>query len=285
MKGLLTVVGYTWVEMRRKRIVQAAFLLTLVFLLLLSKVLASVPLHAGIFSGAAGRYSAATGATFVALFLCYGLIAMFSAFTAAGAISGDVESGLLQAVLTRPVSRGTVLLGKWIGHALIEAAYVLLLTGGALLLVHLRFGYPLWSWRLPGAFSLLMLEAWVVSAVAVLASVVLAPLAAGVSVIGLFFLAFLSGMFAQVDFSPGIHGSQPGFLTLNLIVNILFPSDGLYRRAIWEASGGPFGAATLIGDNPIGAYVVPSNPFLLYAVVYVGLMLWAAVSLWRRRDI
>ena len=41
--------------------------------------------------------------------------ALFSALLAGGAISGEIESGLMSVILPKPVPRWQILLGKWIG--------------------------------------------------------------------------------------------------------------------------------------------------------------------------
>ena len=54
--------------------------------------------------------------------------ALFSALLAGGAISGEIESGLLSVILSRPVPRWQILLGKWIGINLILVCSTLVWT-------------------------------------------------------------------------------------------------------------------------------------------------------------
>ncbi len=51
------------------------------------------------------------------------VLAMTAAFVGAPAIGGDLESGVAQAVLARPIRRAEVLAGRWLGCAAIVVAY------------------------------------------------------------------------------------------------------------------------------------------------------------------
>ena len=51
------------------------------------------------------------------------ILATTAAFLSAPAIAGDVESGVLQAMLARPLGRGTFVVGRWIGLAIVAGAY------------------------------------------------------------------------------------------------------------------------------------------------------------------
>ena len=51
------------------------------------------------------------------------ILATTAAFLSAPAIAGDVESGVLLAMLARPLGRGTLVVGRWIGLAIVVVAY------------------------------------------------------------------------------------------------------------------------------------------------------------------
>ena len=51
------------------------------------------------------------------------VLAMTAAFVGAPAIGGDLESGVAQAVLARPIRRPEVLVGRWLGCAAVVVAY------------------------------------------------------------------------------------------------------------------------------------------------------------------
>ena len=51
------------------------------------------------------------------------VLAMTAAFVGAPAIGGDLESGVAYAILARPLRRADLLLGRWLGSAVVVAAY------------------------------------------------------------------------------------------------------------------------------------------------------------------
>ena len=52
------------------------------------------------------------------------VLALSAAFMATPSVAGELESGVALAILTRPVSRTEVLLGKWLGMAGVTTVYV-----------------------------------------------------------------------------------------------------------------------------------------------------------------
>src|SRR6202171_1620153 len=62
------------------------------------------------------------------MFMFSFVLALSAVFVAAPQISGDVESGIALAILTRPLSRADVIIGKWLGLTALVSAYI----GGAI---------------------------------------------------------------------------------------------------------------------------------------------------------
>ncbi|HKV87495.1 MAG TPA: ABC transporter permease subunit, partial [Candidatus Dormibacteraeota bacterium] len=59
----------------------------------------------------------------VVTFMFSGVLALSAAVVAGPLISSEVESGLLLSMLARPLRRSEVVIGKWLGLALLVAAY------------------------------------------------------------------------------------------------------------------------------------------------------------------
>src|SRR5205823_14552496 len=59
----------------------------------------------------------------VVTFMFSGVLALSAAVVAGPLISSEVESGLLLAVLARPVRRSEIVIGKWLGLAVLVAIY------------------------------------------------------------------------------------------------------------------------------------------------------------------
>src|SRR5215218_4097950 len=65
------------------------------------------------------------------------VLVMTAAFLGSPAIAGDLESGVAQAMLARPLPRASYLLGRWLGLAVVIGAYSMACGGLAIVAVGL----------------------------------------------------------------------------------------------------------------------------------------------------
>lgn len=286
---MLTVVRYSLLEALRKRVLAASGLLSLLFLGLFGWMLTAIHPEAGrvgALAGASplGRLVTASIVLDMGLFFCYVMVALFAILSVAHVISGEAESGRLLALATRPVSRRVLYLGQYLAHLIVIVGYTVLLLAGLLLLTYHRFG-AIWGTPLQEAgtavsvIGTFLLMAAVMAALAMLGSIWLLPLANSLVVSGLFFVAFLIGSAAQLP----LHLSLS---TTGIVSTLLWPSDGLYRRALYEASAsrdGLLAPARFLG--PFGVSHPPSALFVVYAIVYWTAILWAGQAAFTRRDL
>ena len=208
---VLLLAGHTWKEGVRRRMILIGFVLTVAFMALYGTgvyfafrdmdKMAPQPEAGG---GALGvlvdqqmlRDFAAYQTLSFGLFISSFLSAMLVVFLASGMISGDAENGTLQTIVTRPIARTQILLGRFLGFASIYLAYVVLLAGGLLLLTRAFSGYSPPS---PvEAVVLLGIQGLVVLSLVSLGSAVLPPLATGVLVLMAYGLAFVGGIVQQI---------------------------------------------------------------------------------------
>ncbi len=63
------------------------------------------------------------------MFMFSFVVALSASAMASPAISDDVESGIVYSIVTRPVRRGEILLGKWLGLTLVLLAYSAVVSG------------------------------------------------------------------------------------------------------------------------------------------------------------
>lgn len=206
------------------------------------------------------------------------LIALLLAYDA---IVGEDEGGTLLLLLTYPLGRGQILLGKFVGHGLILALAVLLGFGCAalaiaLLVEDIELGALAWAF---GRFMLSStLLGWVFLALAYALSSrageksTAAGLALGVWF--LFVLVFDLALLALLVFSKGKF--SPELLPWLLLLN---PTD-VYRLINLSGfeGGGAMGALALGADLP-----VRGAGLWLCLLAWVGLPLLAAYGLFRRR--
>jgi len=214
------------------------------------------------------------------------ILATTAAFLAAPAIAGDVESGVLQAMLARPLGRGAFVVGRWIGLVIVVVAYGVgagLLEIGAM---RLASGYgppePL------GAVGALAAEGVVVLTITLLLSSRLPAIASGAVAVVLFGLAWGVGVLGGVGIALGIDSLG----TVGTVVRVVFPSDGLWRATIFALEP-PAVIAAITADrspeilqaNPFFAATGPSLAYLGWTVAWLAAILGLAVISFRRREL
>lgn len=191
------------------------------------------------------------------------LLAMAAVFISAPSIAGDVESGVLLPVLSRPLSRGAILLGKAIALAILIAAYTVVTGASEFAAVRGTTGYlP----PQPGAMlAYLALSGVVMVAFALLLGTRMPPLAASIVAMGAFIIARLGGI-AQ---SIGIHYANDTVTHAGTITQLLLPSDAMWQAALYRM-------------EPVSMIAAMSNagtwpgPFFVTAPPPTAMLLWTA---------
>ncbi len=133
------------------------------------------------------------------------VLAMTAAFVGAPAIGGDLESGVAYAILARPLRRADLLLGRWLGSAVVVAAYAA--ASGLLAIAVAAFVSGYWPPDPPLAIAFLVGEALVLLTLTLALGSVLPSIAAGaIAVVG-FGLGWMAGVLAGVG--GGARGRGP----------------------------------------------------------------------------
>ena len=207
------------------------------------------------------------------------LIALLLAYDA---IVGEDEGGTLMLLLTYPLGRGQILLGKFVGHGLILALATLIGFGCAavaiaLLVDDVELGLLLWAFGRFMVSSTLL--GWVFLALAyVLSSKASEKSSAAGMALGvwfLFVLVFDLALLALLVLSKG--SFNPDLLPWLLLLN---PTD-IYRLinlSGFEGSGNAVGLMALSSDLP-----VPASLLWLCLLIWVGVSLLLAYWMFRRR--
>jgi Cu-processing system permease protein len=205
-------------------------------------------------------------------FLSVAMGALLSADT----LAGEINSGTIQTIVTKPLRRSDVVLGKWLGFAGLLALYLLLMSGGTVLSVFFQSGYL--PRNLLSGLSLIYLEALLVMTFSLACSSAMPALATGGMVFGLYGLAFIGGWIEQIG---AIFNNQTA-VQVGIATSLLFPTEAIWRRASFEMQS-TFGA--VLQMTPFVTLSVPNLLMVIYAVLYLLIALAAAVKIFQNRDI
>jgi len=280
----LIIVRLTLREAMRRRIVLAALVVGIGFLLVYSVGFNIITTHAyTVIQGSPVSPSQAViqqeGVNFLVLAGLYAItflsIAM-GALLSADALAGEISTGTVQSIVTKPVRRAQIVLGKWLGFAILLALYMFLMGGGVVLSVWLQSGYT--APNLLAGIGLIYMEALLVMSVALACSSRFSALATGAVVFGLYGLAFIGGWVEQF----GSFLQNQTAVYVGVVSSLFLPSESLWRRASYEMESPLSG---VLGMSPFGTISVPSVLMIVYAAIYIVLALLLTLRIFSRRDL
>jgi ABC-2 type transport system permease protein len=204
------------------------------------------------------------------------LTVIMAVLTSVDTISGEIASGTIEAVATKPVHRWEVLVGKWLGFAAMLTGYLAVMVGGVNLLTYFMGGVI--AHHLARGFALMLMEGVLLLTVCFLFGTMFSSLTTGVFVLGLHGLAFIGGWIEQA----GAISNSPRAVKVGILASVLMPSEALWRRAAYEMQSQIAGAMHM---TPFGTESVPSLTMIVYAGVYLLLALSLAIRHWSIRDL
>jgi Cu-processing system permease protein len=278
MRSLSIIARLTCLEAIRRKVLAAAVVLGLAFLVLygfgLHLILSKLPEPA-----ARQPLLVRQGVTILMVMGMYAvnwLVVVITILTSVDTLAGEINSGVIQAVVTKPIRRWEVVLGKWAGFALMLTGYIVLLAGGVALEVRLIGGYA--PAHFARALGLMWLESMLLLSITLRAGTSLSTLATGVLVFGMHILAFLGGWVEEFGWA----GHSTTAVNIGMLASVVMPSESLWRRAAFDIQGPIIGG---FSRGPFSIGSVPSAAMVVYAVAYMIAALSLAVRRFSKRDL
>jgi ABC-type transport system involved in multi-copper enzyme maturation permease subunit len=282
MRSIITIIRLTLLEAVRRRIAIASLILGIGFLILFS--IGFHYIHRDVMESPRGARAAivqsqvsnffGTAALYAVNFLTIAMGALLSADT----LAGEITSGTIQTLASKPLARVQIVLGKWIGFAILLLLYLLLLAGGVMLSVYLQSGYAMR--HIAAGLSLMYLESILIMTLSLACSSTFSTLATGGIVFGLYGLSFIGGWVEQL----GAAFKNQTAINVGIISSFLVPAEALWKRASYE-----FTSAILrsieFGAGPFSALSVPNQWTVVYSVFYTLVILTVASYRFHVRDL
>ena len=206
---------------------------------------------------------------------------VMTVLTSVDTLSGEIDSGTIHAVATKPITRSQLLLGKWLGFVGMLTVYVALMVGGITALTYLlslRFLGGVAPHHLLRGTSLIWLECVLLLSITFLFGTTFSTLTNGVLALGMHGVAFIGGWIEQA----GALTHSPRAVNVGIAASILMPSESLWRRAAFEMQSPVVGA---LGFSPFSNASVPSGVMVAYAGVYLVAALGLALRRFGQRDL
>ena len=211
------------------------------------------------------------------------VLVMTAAFFGSPAIATDLESGVAQAMLARPLRRASYLVGRWLGLAIVIVVYAVASGLLAITAVGLVSGYLPPDPFLPVAY--LAGQALVLLTLTVLLSTRLPPIAGGAIAVVAYGLAWTAGVLGRIGDVIG----ASALVTASEASRYLLPTDALWQGVVYGLE--PAFVINAVAGNefaegsPFFTSVPPSLAIVAWTAVWVVLVLMLAINQLRRREL
>ncbi|MEP7199469.1 MAG: ABC transporter permease [Chloroflexota bacterium] len=278
---MLTITHLTLHEALRRRVLLLALIMGLGFLVIFGLGFYAIisttvtPAPRSITQGPQ-QFIAVAFLTMAGLYAVNFLLVMMAALMPVDTLSGEIRSGAIQSLVTKPIRRAEVVLGKWLGFWLILMGYLLLMAGGVILIAFVVSGYTppnMWS-----GFALMMLEGTLLLTLSIAGGTRLSTLANGVMVFGLYGLAFIGGWVEQVS---ALLGNSTGSY-VGIIASLIVPTESLWHLAAYQMQPAIMRELAITPFSPTS---VPSDAMIFWALGYVAIALAWGVWQFGKRDL
>jgi ABC-type transport system involved in multi-copper enzyme maturation permease subunit len=211
------------------------------------------------------------------------VLVMTAAFFGSPAIATELENGIAQAMLARPLPRASYLVGRWLGLAIVIVGYAFVSGLLAIGVVGLISGFVPPDPILPVAY--LAGQALVLLSLTVLLSTRLPPIAGGAIAVVAYGLAWMAGVLGKIGLALG----TTALVSVSEASRFLLPTDALWQGVVYglepsfvvNAAEGEFVART----SPFFAATGPAPAIVAWSVVWIVLVLALAVTQLRRREL
>ena len=277
---MITILRLTLREVLNKKILLIAAILNIVFLLLFGTLLRftvrgmeSVPvaslqkamLYPQLFS--------------MGLYFASFLVNLFAIFISVGTISSEIESGIMQTILPKPVHRAELIIGKFVGYGLTIGVLGASIFVALLAMLKFMCGYV--PTNTGFGMMLFLLQPLILLTLSIVGSTFFSTIANGITVIMLYVIATVGGMVETI----GGFLKNSTLINTGIISSLLVPTDAMYRKMVSVMIAGNGSPLNVLSMTPFGTNAPPSTFMIVYTCLYLMLFLYLGIHIFAKRDI
>ncbi len=191
-------------------------------------------------------------------------------------VAGEIDSGVMQTIASKPLARWHIVIGKWAGFVAVLAFYLAVMAGGVLAVTKIISGFMVPNAAL--GVSLMLMEGALFVTITLAVGARLSTLATGVFGFGLFGLAFIGGWMEQIGTLLGNGTTR----NVGIVASLLVPSEALWQLAAYRMQPSIMRDVNLTPFSPAS---VPSGAMIVWAACYLVVVLLIALRLLKTRDL
>ncbi len=277
MYGIMTMVHLTLHEARRRKLLLAALIFGVAFLALFATgfhfVHRDLKAHELL---PAQRKLVLSSVMMAGFYAVNFLMIMTAVLVPVDTLSGEINSGVMQTLASKPLYRLQIILGKWFGFSMILAFYLAMMAGGLVLIGKVLAGVT--PPRIGTGILLMGLEGTLLLTLSIAGGTRLTTIANGVTVLGLYGLAFIGGWMEQIGTLLGNSTAR----YVGIVASLFVPSESLWQLAAYQMQ------PPLMRDlnlTPFSPASVPSGLMIWWAAGYTLMVLSWAVWQFHKRNL
>jgi Cu-processing system permease protein len=274
VRRVLTIARLTFLEARRRRIVPAAVLGGVLFLavygIALYFILRNMP------EVGPQRQMVFVFITIAGLYVANFLVIASAVLLPVDTLSGEIDSGVMQTLASKPVHRAEIVLGKWLAFLGMIGAYLALTAGGVLAIVYVLAGYT--PPNMGSALLLMLLGAVLMITVTLAGGARFSTVTNGIVAFAFYGIAFIGGWVEQI----GSFTSASAARYIGTAISLLSPVDALWRRASYELQP-PLLRSLQVTPFSLGN--VPSDAMILWSLGFCVVVLALALRWLKQRPL
>ena len=276
MRNLLTIAHLTVHEAVRRRVLTAALIVGAGFLTLFAVGLYFMLAELGRSNNLSliERRVMLNALTLAGLFAASRLVVITAVLLPVDTLSGEIASGVIQTLAAKPIRRGEIVLGKWLGHGLVMGFYFLLIVGGVLVVARVMANFT--PPHIERGLPLLFLEATVLLTIAIAGGARLSTITNGMVAFGLYGFAFIGNWVEQI----GTYADNVAARNVGTVSSLIMPSESLWNLAAYQMQ------PTIMRElaaTPFSPVSVPSVAILWWSIGYIVAALLLGLKAFRHR--
>jgi ABC-type transport system involved in multi-copper enzyme maturation permease subunit len=290
--GLLLITRFTLLEAIRRRLFLAVVILSILILTAFS-ILLSIVINVSQARNVNGNdtqlYLLGGGVviTVLAIWMVYLLSSTLTIVFTANMISGEVDAGTFAVIVPKPLTRVEIVLGKWLGYALVVCIYTALMFLSFLAVIHWQTGY--WPTDAPYALGMLELGMLALLGITTLGSSLVPTIVNGAIALMLFIGAPTASIvqFIVQFLNPT---SLQAVQNISTVINLVIPTDALWHGASFyllppAADFVTLGLSSQDFNTPFTSGQPVAPALLVWAVLYCIALPALAALRFQHRDL
>ncbi len=293
--ALLLITRFTLQEAIRRRLFLAVIILStlllVAFIILLSVAInlfqSNSSANGGTLSPQLFLLSGGVFFDILMIWLVYLLSSLLTIVLTAGMISGEVEAGTFAVIVPKPISRTEIVIGKWLGSALILVVYTALMFFAFLAVIYWKTGYwPPQSFSALGTLELGMLA---LLGLTTMGSAFVPTIVNGAIVLVLFIGAPIASL---VQFVVQVITPAQSQVLQNIatVINLIIPTDALWHGTSFfllpsEDVFPILGLSTNSFNTPFTSTQPVATALLIWVAFYILVLPLIAILRFQRRDL